>query len=974
MGPGISLAYLKGDSFNEYGGLMIAGILEAAREYDARVMVLSVPQNFDESKPNPGMDRIFELIRACQPTGVLVNGWIPESREPFTSDFVAKLGGLPVFFLGEGHLNYPHVRLHGPDYMQILLEHLVEFHGYSRVAFVPAYNLDDRDQIYIDYAHDHGIWEEDLYVPRRYLRAESPEKRAEEAVKLLCDGKGEIPRAIISMYTEEAVAILRSLERRGIKVPAQVALASWEDGEMGRGCNVPITAVEFPHYEMGRTGCRRFLRILHGESLPLEARVPTRIFYRDSCGCSYHQALSLGQRSRPRDSEAFARRYPALRLDLGLLANLATQGEEGKDGFYAAWECALRDSIARPLGYAALQDALSVLANMLLNAHGAEQAWYPCLDWAYRMLHDQKEGQERRTLIRTIRERQALSQAVAWIMSEQSLAGLFNSLPNCLSALGLESAWMFMEQGSESYELSFAYSQKQRQRGLELSREDSGLEPLVAKALEDGRKGPIMGRVAQVGENFMGFMLIDMADFECRTIEDFGAQLSMATQNALMRQSLIKAQRELQSLAEVDSLTGLRNRYSFFKDLDRLLAGGLGEHAGQIAIMFLDLDGFKAVNDSYGHSAGDALLTVQANRLSDRLGRLALGIYRLGGDEYTAIFPVESQDQTKEVAMSLREALAQTHIYEDAHLKVSASMGFTHFPQDGTTSAELLLKADTAMYLAKNATNDYVIYHEELDRSLLQRSRLSQQLAGALGRGEIEVHYQSVYDEDEKLVGFEALVRWRHSQYGLLLPQDFLNGFCSGHMRLAIEKFVLDRSCRDAARLCARLDRQVFVLVNCSNEFFHHPDFVDMVRQSTRGHALKAGVLKLGLEERFSYSDTEKAIRVVRELERLGVEFVLEGFGGNSSWMHFLQELPENTVIKVDRAFVKALSLSEDQRSLLNRLLLIFEDRGFRIVLSGVEKSDLKPGLRRKNCYYQGFAYTGVMDIDSLEESLKNRA
>ena len=279
--------------------------------------------------------------------------------------------------------------------------------------------------------------------------------------------------------------------------------------------------------------------------------------------------------------------------------------------------------------------------------------------------------------------------------------------------------------------------------------------------------------------------------------------------------------------------------------------------------------------------------------------------------------------------------------------------------------------ADMCMYRAKETKGTAVIFDKAKDSLLLRRARLTADMPLAIERNQIEVLYQGMFENDGTLGGVEALARWRHPQYGLLLPSEFIGIADRNNMIVPIETRVLSLACGRAKALQARKDigASAFMLVNCTNTFFYCPDFIELVLAAKSEARLEPGRLRLGLTERIAFQDMDRALTIIERLESEGVDLAVDGMGSDSL-LNFLHKLPADTIVKIDRGFVQHIHTSASDRDFLYRMLALFEARGLRVAISGIESDDQKDILSSRNCLFQGFALAEPMEYERLASML----
>jgi diguanylate cyclase (GGDEF)-like protein len=835
---------------------------------------------------------------------------------------------------------------------------------------------------------DKGLWDERLYVPGDRVWAETRQIKVEKALHILLDDPGTAPPdTILSMNTEEAVILLSELKRRKRSVPDEIAIAYWGDGEEGRSSDPTISCVEYPYYELGRFGGEQFFKLLKGEDIPLETRVKTRIFYGKSCGCSiYETALRRYRREDDGASSAseggVEEKFQEVADAEGLLDLLcsAKAGPPSSSPFLARWETILERNTGDTADLAIRQLLADLRRELMLRMTQGDipLSLFETIDIAQIMLDEVGRSRLSRASILTARTQANLNQASLDIIAAQDRASVLSVVPLVAKNLGISSCYLFLleeelvaSDGNArnldrfAFEVGLWYDTGQRRSEKE-NRSGSIADFLdeITSMPADGKT--FIGKILHQGDTIQGFVLFDLGEHDTRILEGLSCIISAALKSAEVRKRLVTAQDELRFLAEKDSLTGLGNRYSFYRRM-RDLVDGPAPEGKQVALMFLDLDGFKPINDSYGHDAGDALLKETASRITEVLGDSSMGIYRLGGDEFTALVRSPGPEASEKTAERLLAALKSPCAYKGMSLRVGASLGCAHFPRDATDPADLVKYADLSMYRAKEAKGSVVVFDRLKDEYFLKRAELAKEILLAVDMDQIEVLFQGMFEGGGTLAGVEALVRWRHPTHGLLRPGDFLDIAVGSNMIVPIETRVLFLACKHARALVnGKGKSSPFMLVNCTKTFFFSPNFIDIVRQAIREADLGPGLLRLGLEERFAFQNTELALSIIGELKSSGVDFAVEGMGGDSSWINFLRELPENTIVKIDRAFVRHIHTSSSDRDFLFRMLAIFESRGLRVAVSGIENKSQRELLQRHNCLFQGFALSEPGEFDRI--------
>jgi len=413
-----------------------------------------------------------------------------------------------------------------------------------------------------------------------------------------------------------------------------------------------------------------------------------------------------------------------------------------------------------------------------------------------------------------------------------------------------------------------------------------------------------------------------------------------------------QAEARLHLLATHDTLTGLPNRSLLHERLQHMLDACAP--GASVAVMFLDLDRFKEVNDSFGHELGDVLLCEVAARLRKVL-RPDDVVARLGGDEFVVVAACsgtrEARSAAAAISSKLLEALTAPVRVGPQDVFVGASIGISMFPQDATTRELLFQTADTAMYGAKSAgRNRYRFFEPEMTVAARERMALELSLRPALAREEFELHYQPRIDlRTMRLVGIEALIRWNHPERGRVAPQQFIGIAEETGLIVPIGRWVLREACRQTRSLIDEFGRPVRVSVNVSARQLAQPAFVDEVRAALDFAGLHPSSLELELTESALIEDLERTAAMLRELQALGVKLAVDDFGTGYSGLAYLRRLPID-VLKLDRSFV----LGDDGRIGAFEFVKAFVDMAhalqMSVVAEGVETAEVLDFLRAARC------------------------
>ncbi len=441
-----------------------------------------------------------------------------------------------------------------------------------------------------------------------------------------------------------------------------------------------------------------------------------------------------------------------------------------------------------------------------------------------------------------------------------------------------------------------------------------------------------------------------------------------------------KAEREIKFLAYHDVLTRLPNRKSFYIHLeDELVRSDAWTGADhrvkghKRALLFLDVDKFKHVNDTLGHDAGDELLKLIAVRLQYCL-RKSDYVFRLGGDEFTIIL-VDLTDNTAvaRVAEKIREEIAESCCIKGHELYVTVSIGISIYPDDGDEVETLVKNADMAMYAAKEKGQGYCFFTEEMNRKALERMMLESSLRNALQCNQLVIHYQPLVSEKHQIIGMEALLRWHHPELGLVNPSKFIPLAEETGAIIPIGKWVLHTACKQARKWHEMDHKGIYVAVNLSPRQFKEPDLVETVEQVLEDTGLSPDCLKLEVTESGIMENPEQAITTMKILRAKGIHFSIDDFGTGYSSLSYLKRFPIDT-LKIDRSFVIECITNKDDQEIIKTIISMAQNLGIDTIAEGVEnKEQLDFLVRHGCCMMQGYYFGRPMPADKFEEILQTR-
>jgi len=439
------------------------------------------------------------------------------------------------------------------------------------------------------------------------------------------------------------------------------------------------------------------------------------------------------------------------------------------------------------------------------------------------------------------------------------------------------------------------------------------------------------------------------------------------------------AEQRIEQLAYFDPLTNLPNRRLYFDRLTQELV-----HAKRLnnfgAVMFVDLDRFKQINDSLGHDIGDRILVETAKRLKEVL-REGDTASRLGGDEFVALIPNLGTElemaylNAGKVADKLFSELARPYVLPSRELIVTASIGIILFPDEQVSAEEVMKQADIAMYQAKESgRNSYYFYRPSMQQEIEDRYELEQQLNLALKERQFILYYQPKIDVDGKIVGAEALVRWNHPERGLVFPNDFIPAAENSQLIIPLSEQIIQLAAADLTLWCEHnlVDERFVLSINISASHFAQDEFEESIVGNLVLKGADLSRIELELTEGVVIKDFDKTIEKMSALSDLGIRFSIDDFGTGYSSLQYLHRLPINT-LKIDRAFVKDVVTDSGSQVITKTIISMGRNLGLELIAEGVENTQQRQFLEDHGCFqYQGYLFSRPLSEPNFREFLKH--
>jgi diguanylate cyclase (GGDEF)-like protein len=441
-------------------------------------------------------------------------------------------------------------------------------------------------------------------------------------------------------------------------------------------------------------------------------------------------------------------------------------------------------------------------------------------------------------------------------------------------------------------------------------------------------------------------------------LEDLGRRLAIAAEAAQHEAKLL-------AQANTDSLTGLLNRHGFLASLESLIQ--VPKWGGSFDVAFVDLDGFKEINDAFGHFVGDEILRQFSRRVLAQVQRTSHHVARQGGDEFALLLPA---DAVVSFSHHLRKALREPFLIEGREIMLAFSMGVASYPSDGTTVADLLRQSDLAMYKAKNMGGSALVHFTpDMDIAITERLSLLQELRHAIATASLHVVYQPrISTNSQRIVSAEALMRWKHPTLGWISPAKFIPLAEESGLIVPFGYWILEETCKQYKAWHASGTGLLQVSVNVSPVQMMAPGFFEKAAQILRAHDIPAGCIELEITEGAMVQNIEETSVRIRELQLAGFHVALDDFGVGYSSLSYLHQIPFDT-LKVDQSFVKRLHESQVSFAIATAIVTLAKALGKRIVAEGVELAEHAAALTTLGAdELQGYFFGRPMEANAVAD------
>lgn len=444
------------------------------------------------------------------------------------------------------------------------------------------------------------------------------------------------------------------------------------------------------------------------------------------------------------------------------------------------------------------------------------------------------------------------------------------------------------------------------------------------------------------------------------------------TDKKIVQKNLVQQKEKLNYQAHHDPLTALPNRILFYDRLAQSIEK-IKRNDKHMALFFIDLDYFKEINDSLGHAMGDEVLKMVTDRLSNLI-RKEDTLARLGGDEFTIIVEdLANGEDASILAQKVLEVLVQPMKIKEHILYISSSIGISLYPDDGTTTEDLLKYADVAMYKAKaEGRNNFQFYSVEMTELAIDRVMMEANLREAIKREDFTVYYQPQIDaRDDTLIGLEALVRWRHITLGLVLPDKFIQLAEETGLIVALDRIVMKKAMRQISKWYKEGLTPGLLALNLTERQLQQKDFISMLEETMEETKFKAEWLEFEISESQIMTNPEETIKILERINRMGIKLAVDDFGTGYSSLSYLKTLPIDK-LKIDQSFVREIPDNEDSSAIIQAVIALSKSLRLSVIAEGVETKEQKDFLVENGCYeIQGYFYGKAIPPDKIEVILR---
>ncbi|EQB40529.1 hypothetical protein M947_01640 [Sulfurimonas hongkongensis] len=435
-----------------------------------------------------------------------------------------------------------------------------------------------------------------------------------------------------------------------------------------------------------------------------------------------------------------------------------------------------------------------------------------------------------------------------------------------------------------------------------------------------------------------------------------------------------KLEEEIKRLANYDSLTNLANKTLLKKSISSTMKKN-HQKGFYSALLFINLDNFKAVNDKSGHSIGDKLLIEASRRIKKTIKSKSV-ISRIGGDEFIVLVETSKKDETlamrvfEKISQKILDSLKETYFIDNYEFRVSASIGIKLFNDESTSVDKLISYADNAMYNAKgNGKNTFCFFDPKLQKIMDEKIKLTESLKEAIEQNQMNLHYQTqiFLNQEEKIVGVEALIRWNHPTRGMISPAEFIPLAEESGLIIPLGEWIIDEACKQIKTWKSeKVKKSWRVSINVSSKQFEMDSFVSTIKNIVDINGIHPNMLRLELTESLLIKNVDKVLDRLHKLKEMGFSLSIDDFGTGYSSLSYLKRLPINE-LKIDQSFIKDLTTDKNDEIIIKTIITIGKKFGLEVIAEGVETKEQYQKLTEIGCkYFQGYFFSKPISAQQL--------
>lgn len=755
----LKLGFLTVHGNSESHSKMMTGVFDAAREYNATVIRFAAKvYDGEPERYNVELNHLYHIIEAQKLDGLMFLGWMSGLTDNFFEDFYNRFKSIPLLSVGKGYDEVPFVYADSKPCIEELVEHLITEHGYQRIVIVPPSISDSRITIYTEVMNKHGLYNPDYVIKNEEFQDVLFENRMKRLLEILIDERKMSFDAIIVMYDSYAQNLIKELNNRGYQIPKDIAVVCYEDTEYSKFSQPPLTTTTFPWREIGYQGCEKLIKMLRNEPFQQATPIRSKLIIRNSCGCNQKTILpnvivkntlvDYSDKIYNPDillsiTDELKKAFFYTNLDFSKLVSALAKDLESDTTVIFIRE--FESQIQKLLSVKSYIDNIDELEDFIYYLSKTVKRYIT--ENSITVLTFEEIIQKAQTLIKEKattalgfnqlqlkRIDQDLHRISQELVASFSIKELIITLERCLQNLNISNCYIYMFE-NHSLDTCRPILEYQNHKRIELNHDGSS-SLFIADEIVLAHNC-LISELLCVGDDFYGFIVFEPAFNDERIFHNLSIHISSALKCAILLENLreeiaLRKEKEYQliNIVNYDALTGIFNRRYFYQALNNIIEKAVNkpEDNNSFYLLFIDIDGFKLVNDRYGHDMGDSLLIELSNRLKTYLGRylylipesnngpdcgiMKEAIFRLGGDEFTAVVSGISIEEMSDLAYRVTNLMNRPFILSDKEIVVTCSIGISIYPNHADTTDKILKCADHAMYRAKKQRNKFFFYEK----------------------------------------------------------------------------------------------------------------------------------------------------------------------------------------------------------------------------------------------------------------------